>query len=146
LGALYATDELRVSLYMALTGFYRHAIGALRAAVECIVAGAYFRAFPDPAKFLAWVDGDKSGQLRMGALRRQLAEVEPYAQFEKGDDTLFSDGGWVAQQYERLSAFSHGRPFHRTVDGDQVPTSNVEIWQSNGPIYVTNTNVLRNVT
>ncbi len=52
-GTLYASDELRVSLYMSLTGFYRQAIGAVRGAVENIVTGAYFRAFPDPAPLAA---------------------------------------------------------------------------------------------
>ncbi len=75
-----------------LTGFYRQAVGAVRGAVETIVAGAYFRAFPNLARFSAWANGHRDEQLRMRALRNQIAAVEPYAQFERGSDTLFSDG------------------------------------------------------
>jgi hypothetical protein len=36
-----------------------------------------------------------------------------------------------------LSAFQHGRPFFTDATGSKVPATNVELWQSNGPVYDT---------
>lgn len=133
---LLVSDELQASTYLALTGFYRQAIAVLRFGLEATLAGAYLRAFPDPVRFQQWADGHDQGRLWVRDVRRKLAAVDPYASFENDPFPLLSDGGIVAFLYERLSAFSHGRPNLIDDDGRQIPTSNVGLWGgSNGPVY-----------
>jgi hypothetical protein len=113
LAVLLLANELQASAYCALMGFYRQGIAVLRFGLEVVVAGAYFRAFPDPEKFMAWADGHEEGALWMGKVRKALRGTDPYAPFESGTETgtLFSKKGWIDFLYRRLSAFSHGRPF-----------------------------------
>ncbi len=131
-------DELQASLYAVLTGFYRQAIAGLRSGLEGMMAGALFRAYPDPAEFKGWADGT-GDKLWWSNMRKRLAKVAPYAQFEGSGqrlDHLMADGGWVNYLYQRLSAFSHGRPQHVDEFGRWMPTANVYLWGgSNGPIY-----------
>jgi hypothetical protein len=104
--------------------------------MEGILVGAYFRAFPDPVLFEDWIEGRREGQVWMKTIRSRLAEVEPYARFESSSSPLLGRGGWVDRVYARLSAYSHARPFYTDGGGAKVPTANGEIWESNGPVYV----------
>jgi len=138
LATMILTDELQASTYACLTGFYRQAIAGLRLGIEAVAAGTYFRAAPNAAKYALWADGLKEGQLWMRDIRNELAHVPPYSKFEggAGKDTLLGKEGWLNFLYGRLSAFSHGRPFFSTDEGDVVPTCNVGLWDgSNGPVY-----------
>lgn len=131
LATLSAGDEWQASTYAAFTGFYRQAIACLRPAMEGLLAGAYFRAFPDPAAEAMWADGDENARLAPAAVRRTLAKAEPYQHF----DHFLTHPGWVETLYGLLSAFQHGRPSH-TDKGGRMPTTNVELWGgSNGPVY-----------
>lgn len=131
LATLSAGDEWQASTYAAFTGFYRQAIACLRPAMEGLLAGAYFRAFPNPDEEAKWANGDETARLRPGLVRRQLAQVEPYRRF----DHFLTHPGWAETLYGLLSAFQHGRPFH-TDGGGKMPTTNVELWGgSNGPVY-----------
>jgi len=138
LGCLLVTDELQASAYLGLTGFYRQAIATLRSALEAVTVAVYFRAFPGQSKFDQWADGYTEGRLSPSATRKELNNVDPYCRFS-GNSTcpgLFSKGGWIGFIYDRLSGFSHGRPFYTDEHGIRVPTCNIELWGgSNGPVY-----------
>jgi hypothetical protein len=137
LTCLNTTDELQASIWAALTGFYRQAIGGLRGAVEGALVGAYFRIVPNPDLFEEWVEGAREGQLWVKEIRRALLAVgDPWGHFETEDASLLSRSGWVNSLYGRLSAYGHARPFYTDDGGRQVPTTNVEMWLSNGPVYV----------
>lgn len=128
---LSAGDEWQASTYAALTGFYRQSVACLRPAIEGLLAGAYFRAFPDPDRQAKWADGDETARLRFGEVRGKLAQVEPYRQF----DQFLTRPGWAERLYDLLSAFQHGRPSYADSAGT-MPTTNVELWGgSNGPVY-----------
>jgi hypothetical protein len=81
LAVLSATDEWQASIFGALTGFYRQAVACFRPASEGIVAGAYFRAFPDPAKSQKWAEGHEDLRLSPTKTRRRLNSAEPYSMF-----------------------------------------------------------------
>ena len=130
-----ASDEMQASTYAALTGFYRQAIGGLRLVVEGMLTGAYFRALPDEKHYEEWIDGRREGQVWMRDIREELAAVSPYSELDKPDGALVGRDGWINDLYQRLSAYSHGRPFYTDDAGNKVPTTNVEMWQSNGPVY-----------
>ena len=133
---LDAGDDFQASIYLMLTGFYRQSIATLRMALEGILTGAYFRAFPDPAKFSQWVEGYREGQVWVKEIRNRLMKKEPYRLFEKEEHKLLAKDGWINFLYSRLSAFSHGRPYYTDDEGYQIPTSNVGLWGgSNGPVY-----------
>lgn len=135
LACLNAYDDLRASIYTMLTGFYRQSVATLRMVLEEILAGVYFRAYPDANKFQQWVDGLKEGELRVKRIRNELSKKEPYSYFETGEFKLFGEGGWVEFLYSRLCGFIH-RPFYTDEEGNQIPTSNVGLWGgSNGPVY-----------
>lgn len=130
-----ATDEFQASIYFAMTGFYRQAIGTLRAVSEAMLGAAYLKKRADPAAHAAWINGKTEGRVIVRRYRTELAGVDPYARFEQHDDSLFGDKGWFAWLYEIQSAFVHGRPAHASSAGVTLDTTNAGMWQSNGPIY-----------
>ena len=129
--AMSAIDEWQASIYFALTGFYRQAIACLRPAFESLLAGAYFRAFPDAAKELKWIEGHADFRLQPSVMRRKLHEVEPYSKF----GNLLSKDGWGDRIYDALCSYQHGRVGYTTTSGETAPTANVTMWMSNGPVY-----------
>ncbi len=133
--ALNATDEFQASLYAALTGFYRQAIGTLRPAVEAMLAAVYFKVLPDAAAFAKWREGDHTGRLFVSRVRRKLDKERPFSDFGEPGRTLMADAGWFAWLYGILSAFLHGRPAHASEGGLRTETTNGGMWESNGPIY-----------
>ena len=121
LATFVITDELQSSLYSAVTGFYRASIGGLRLALEGALIGLYFTLYPDPARLRSWGDGRE--EVWMRDVRRALTDHEACSRFEG----LMGRDGWVDENYQELSRYSHGR----------MGTTNVDLWEgSNGPIYV----------
>jgi hypothetical protein len=130
------TDELQVSVYLGLTGFYRQAIGTLRAALEGMLAALYFSVTPDQAASDEWLAGTNEGRVWVRQVRLKLRESEPFSRFEQQVEwPLLADDGWFAWLYETLSAFVHGRPAHTDKSGHRMETTNGGLWESNGPIY-----------
>jgi hypothetical protein len=114
-------DELQASLYLALTGYYRQAIGGLRLALEAGLASAYFNSgVATAANLTDWIDGTLDLQANM--MRQKLISKEPY----KHIAVMMQDHGWIHSLTRQLNRYSHAG----------MPTSNAEFWQSNGPIYV----------
>jgi hypothetical protein len=140
--ALNATDEFQASVYAALTGFYRQALGTLRPAVEAMLAAVYFKVLPDEAAFTKWLEGDHTGRFFVKRVRQKLDKREPFCNFGKPGETLMADAGWFAWLYGILSAFLHGRPAHTDETGRRVETTNGGMWEGNGPIYAENAFVL----
>jgi hypothetical protein len=138
IACLSASDELQASAYFALTGFYRQAIATMRPALEGVLAGAFFRVTPDPIALKRWADGDAEGKLWVRSIRDRLAEVDPYRALDlgfSGPASIWEKEGWINWLYGMLSGFEHGRPFRMDTYGGQIPTTNGELWKSNGPIY-----------
>lgn len=81
--AMNVTDELQVSVYLALTGFYRQAIGSLRAALEGMLAALYFSAVSDQAAIDGWLAGTDEGRVWVRKVRLELRELEPFSRFEQ---------------------------------------------------------------
>jgi hypothetical protein len=120
------TDELQVSVYLTLTGFYRQAIGTLRAALEGMLAALYFSVVSDQAAIDEWLAGTDEGRVWVRKVRLKLRGLEPFAQFEQQVNwPLFADGGWFAWLYKTLSAFVHGRPAHTDKSGHRMETQMV---------------------
>src|SRR5262249_31140244 len=119
LSCFIVTDELQSSAYAALTGFYRQAIGELRQALEGILAGVFFRAFPDRERFRRWADGDEDRELQLSKIRNSLQNTPPYNLFKdgSGQNELFGKDSWVGVLYKTLSRFGHGRPAYIAADG-----------------------------
>lgn len=135
LTCLNAYDDFRASIYTLLTGFYRQSFVALRMVLEEVLAGVYFRVYPNVNEFKPWVNGLKEGELRVKHIRDKLSNKEPYSYFETGDFKLFGKGGWVEFLYSRLCGFAH-RLLYTDEEGNQIPTSNIGLWGgSNGPVY-----------
>jgi hypothetical protein len=135
--AMGATEEFQASISLALTGFYRQAIGTLRAVLESMLAALDFSVRNHPAAVAAWLEGTQDGVVWTSKVRRRLSKLEPFSEFttEEGD-SLFGDSGWFAWLYEVLCAFVHGRPAHTTAAGHRIETTNGGLWKSNGLIYV----------
>ncbi len=130
---LDAFDDFQASVYIMLTGFYRQSFSALRTALEEILIGVYFKAYPNSEKETKWKEGQI--QLWISDIRKKLSKKEPYSLFEQGEFTLLNKEGWIDSLYSSLSAFSHGRPSFNK-EGNKLPTSNVGLWGgSNGPVY-----------
>jgi len=134
--AMGAGEEFQASISLALTGFYRQAIGTLRAVLESMLAALDLSVRNEPAAVSAWLEGAHDGMFWTSRVRRRLSNLEPFSQFRTEEDSLFADAGWFAWLYEVLCAFVHGRPAHTNAAGRRIETTNGGLWQSNGPIYV----------
>jgi hypothetical protein len=135
---LDAADEFQAVTFNALHGYYRQAIGCLRNALEQVTIGTYFQVCHREADFAQW----RAGQTKIlfgqacGSLHR-AAPVQPcnaHIRTTLGDSifnqkTKTSSGGWARRLYSELSDYSHTRPGF----------TNVDMWASNGPIYVRET-------
>jgi hypothetical protein len=135
--AIGSAEEFQASIHLALTGFYRQAIGTLRAVLESLLAALDFSIRDDPSAVSHWLEGAYEGMFWTSRVRRRLSKLEPFSSFTSDEWSLFADSGWFAWLYDLLCAFVHGRPAHTTVDGNRIETTNGGLWQSNGPIYVT---------
>ena len=135
--AMGSAEEFQASIHLALTGFYRQAVGTLRAVLESVLAALDFSVRDDPSAVSAWLEGAYDGVFWTSRVRRRLSKLEPFSVFGTEEDSLFGDKGWFAWLYDVLCAFVHGRPAHTTAAGQSIETTNGGLWQSNGPIYVT---------
>ncbi len=130
-----ASDEFRVSMYAAMPGYYRQAIGSLRPALEAMLAALHFGVHPDGRTLEQWLEGHEDGRFSSGRVRPQLAREVPFSRFERSGRALLADGGWYSWLYAILSAFLHGRPAFTDQAGGRIETTNAGLWASNGPIY-----------
>lgn len=130
---LDSTDDFQCAQYLALTGFYRNSIAAVRSAVELITIGTWAQACRKKQEFRDWRArkvplslGIACDGLIAGAapLRKHLASTVNDTLFDQ--KTPLGEGGFVRRSFSGISEFSHGRPGFS--DGDMR--------QSNGPIYV----------
>ncbi|MGA8614907.1 MAG: hypothetical protein WB760_25180 [Xanthobacteraceae bacterium] len=129
-------DEFHASLFLLLHGFYRQSIATLRSVLETTLIGASLKLSGDKANFRSWRAGDK--EFGFGGAADKIRTIPAIKAIESklrrttGDD-IFSQrssswkGGWSRRLYGRLCEYSHSRPGH----------TNVDLWRSNGPIYVT---------
>ena len=132
---LDAADEFQAATFNALHGYYRQAIGCLRNALEQITIGEYCQVCDKATDFAQW----RAGQAKIsfgqacdslaGAASVQLLNAHLQTTL---NDSIFnqktqtSQGGWARRLYSELSDYSHTRPGF----------TNVDMWASNGPIYV----------
>ena len=132
---LDAADEFQATTFNALNGYYRQAIGCLRNALQQVTIGTYCQVCGKDKDFTQW----RTGQIELsfgkacdsldGALPIQSLNAHIQATL---NDSLFKQktktnpGGWARRLYSELSNFSHTRPGF----------TNVDMWASNGPIYV----------
>lgn len=129
-------DEFHASIFLLLHGFYRQSIAVLRSVVELALVGAYVQLSDDPKAFRQWRSGR---EFRFGAAVDKMRGMPSIRAFESKlrnamHDDLFSQrstkspGGWSRRLYARLCEYSHSR----------AGQTNVDLWRSNGPIYVHN--------
>jgi hypothetical protein len=134
---LNAIDDFQASLQTALTGFYRQSIGVLRSVLESMLAAVYFKKLSGKQDELTqWLNGHEDGRFQVGRARKELVLIDPLRRFESAQDSLLGQGGWYPWLYGLLCAFVHGRPAHAEHGGTVLATTNSDMWQSNGPIYV----------
>lgn len=134
---LDACDEFQITIFNALHGYYHPAIGNLRNALELIVFGAYtqacgkaneltdLRAGPIKIKFGHACEG-LSQASAVQPLNKCLRNTLNDSLFDHKNETKTTSRGWARRLHSDLSNYSHSRPSF----------SNVDLWQSNGPVYV----------
>ena len=132
---LDAADEFQAVTFNALHGYYRQAVGCLRNALEQVAIGTYCQVCGKVTEFAQWRAGQ--AKISFGRACDELAgaaSVQPlntHIQNTLGDSifnqkTKSNPGGWARRLYSELSDYSHTRPGF----------TNVDMWASNGPIYV----------
>jgi hypothetical protein len=134
---LDASEEYHAATYLALSGHYRQAIGCLRNALESVVIGAGCAVRSDEASYQLWRSGQQEMSFARGADYLMAVPLELTLQ-RACKDSLFGQkkqatqrtpaisAGFVRRFYSELSDYAHSRP----------GSTNGDLWQSNGPIYV----------
>ncbi|GBE31370.1 hypothetical protein BMS3Bbin05_00270 [bacterium BMS3Bbin05] len=132
---LDAADEFQAATFNALHGYYRQAIGCLRNALEQITIGTYCQVCGKATDFVQWRAGQSKitfGQACDSLAGATLAQALNAHLQDKLNDSIFNQktqtnqGGWARRLYSELSDYAHTRPGF----------TNVDMWASNGPIYV----------
>jgi len=129
-------DEFHASLFLLMHGFYRQSIATLRSVLETTLVGAGLKLSGNMKSFQSWRSGKK--EIGFGRAADEIGNVPAIKSIEAKlrratRDDLFSQrsptrpGGWSRRLYARLCEYSHSRPGR----------TNVDLWRSNGPIYVT---------
>ena len=130
---LDAQDDFQASTYLALTGYYRLSVAALRSAIELVAIGAWAHLSGRLQEFQRWrrqeitlsfgraCDGLHGSAVALG---NHLRATVNDGLFEQSTPT--SEGGFARRIYSGISDFAHSRP--GSTDGD--------LRRSNGPIYV----------
>lgn len=126
--ALDSSDEFQAAPFIAIHGWYRQATAALRNALETMALAAAFAVRNDVNGFGNWRVG--SQEPKFGNAIDMLA-ADPYLRdvdHRLGSAGLFGRGpdGIARRAYANLCRYAHSRPGH----------TNVDIWQSNGPVFV----------
>jgi hypothetical protein len=136
---LDAADEFQAATFNSLHGYYRQSIDCLRDALEVVAIGTYCQVCGRIADFKQWRVGQ--AKISFGDACDGLSHassVEPLTSHLKAtlEDSIFDQkdhktsypGGWARRLYSELSDYAHSRPGF----------TNVDMWLSNGPIYVPN--------
>jgi len=137
LAMIEVINEPDASLYNMLVGYYRQAIDTLRIILESVNIGAYCQLTKKGNLLQGWLDGNEElkfneiatglhGALETKQLHDHLYRTVHFGFIDQANRGRAYPGGWVRQLYQKLSKYSHGRPLY----------NNIELWQSNGPIYV----------
>jgi hypothetical protein len=130
---LDCTDHFQSSLYNTLVGFYREGMSSMRNVLESLTKGSYLQFLNNPSKFQQWLNGDI--EISFGEASDSLLKyIKPFEnQLRKSlNDDLYSQktkttsGGLIRRLHRELCPYTHGAPGN----------TNLDIWQSNGPIYV----------
>jgi hypothetical protein len=126
--ALDTSDEFEAAPFIAMHGWYRQATAALRNGLETMATAAAFAVRGDSEAFRRWREG--SHDPKFGNAIDTLA-ADPH--LRDVDQRLGSAGvfgrrpdGVARMAYANLCRYAHGGPGH----------TNVDIWQSNGPVFV----------
>jgi hypothetical protein len=125
--SLDASDEFWAAPFIAIHGWYRQATASLRNALEGMACAAAFAARNDKAKLEAWRAG--SHEPKFGNAIDMLQQVPSLAASEGrlGPPGLIGPRpGILRETYAGLCRYAHSQPGH----------TNVDIWQSNGPVFV----------
>ncbi len=124
---LDASDEFHAAPFIAAHGWYRQATAGLRNALETIAVGASFAVHNDAQGFTAWRKGNDR---KFGNAVDLLSQDATLSAIDRklGGAGLFGlrPDGVVREIHGNLSRYVHGRSGH----------TNVDIWQSNGPVWV----------
>ena len=132
---LDAADEFQAVTFNALHGYYRQAIGCLRNALEQVAIGTYCQVCGKSTDYAHW----RAGQVQISFSQAcdglggasSIQPLNAHIRTTLGD-SIFDQktetyaGGWARRLYSELSDYSHTRPGF----------TNVDMWESNGPIYV----------
>lgn len=133
-----AGDDLRVSVFNAVHGFYRCAFSCLRNVVELMVIGTHSAtASNSPDLYKKWREGrielkfgdvctQLSKTVTLQSLHNQLQTVTQDSLFASTRDSNGRPEGWSRRIYHHLCNYAHTRPGFAEAD----------LWHSNGPIYV----------
>jgi hypothetical protein len=119
---LDAADCLQASTFDSLHGYYRSAVANLRSALELIAIGALGNLAPQDGDYVRWKKHNL-GSFPFQSCMRKLRG----ATSREVRASVLKPGGWADTLYEELCPYTHSRP----------DASDGEIWESNGPIYVT---------
>ena len=121
-GMLDAADCFQASMFDSLHGYYRSAVANLRGAIELVAIGSLGNLTPNDPDYLRWRKqnvGSFSFSKCITKLRHVTKAIAPAS--------VFKPKGWMQTLYDELCAYTHCRP----------DASDGEMWESNGPIYVT---------
>jgi hypothetical protein len=124
---IFANDEFAALVFITLSGYYRQALACLRNAVEVVTHAAACACRNDEAGLARWLDGQT--EPTFGRSCRTLHDTYPEPQDSDGY-SIFGrkrdDAAWARRIYSRLCGYAHSRG----------GSTNVDLWQSNGPIRV----------
>jgi len=138
--ALDSSDDFQASTYIALVGFYRIAISALRSVVEHTTIGLHLQlSRGDQESFVNWLEGDTDTRFGWAAdFLPGHPVIRDYEDrlFQATGDRLFTqkprksksnDGAGLARRiFSELSSLTHAGPRYSTAS----------FWPSNGPVFV----------
>ncbi len=126
--ALLAGEEFSALVFNALHGYYRHAIGCLRNALETLTVAAGLAVRGNRPMFVQWRRGEN--QIDYGQARAWLRDSSEGQKVEEdaAPHSVFGNDGssWTRARYARLCAYSHS----------QAGYNNADFWESNGPVFV----------
>jgi hypothetical protein len=117
---LDATSTFQCANFLFLHGFYRAALAELRVALELVMIGAYGNLKPADPDYVEWkTNGSELGFTR---IRRRMFAMLRADQCK----WLLDEGEFPDKTFRQLCNFTHSRQ----------DSSDVALWQSNGPVYV----------
>jgi hypothetical protein len=126
---LDALDEFDAAPFIAVHGYYRQATAGLRNALEVMTHACRYAVASDQPGFNAWRSNSKEPPAfgnSVDVIRDKAAGKSIDAQL--GGQGLFGHkpNGVLRDLYADVCRYAHSQP----------GTSNADIWQSNGPVFV----------